>query len=218
MEKLCSPRGQSKGERADKPKVDGKALEVVHPHAAGIDSGGREHGVAIGPEKGEQPVRRFDCFTADVERMADCRWSTVAYWQRWPCQFLNNSFQRNRRDSHGAHLVAASGRVSGAGQQRHSTEAKGPDRNERSTQPRAERSERRPWHGHGAGDPGRRAGATAIGGMGGPAGEGLQDGDCPKPGRQLADRSWGSCCARKWRGTGSAKTKSPPVTGSYSHT
>ena len=53
------------------PKVDWKALEVVHPNAAGIDIGGKEHWVAISPESDEQPVRCFDCFTSDLERMAD---------------------------------------------------------------------------------------------------------------------------------------------------
>ena len=53
------------------PKVDWKALDVVHPDAAGIDIGGHEHWVAISPEKDEEPVRCCECFTADVERMAD---------------------------------------------------------------------------------------------------------------------------------------------------
>jgi transposase len=53
------------------PKVDWKGLEVVHPDAAGIDIGGSEHWVAISPERDEQPVRCFDCFTADLEQMAD---------------------------------------------------------------------------------------------------------------------------------------------------
>jgi len=52
-------------------KVDWKALDVVHPEAAGIDIGGREQWVAINPEKEERPVRCFECFTADLERMAD---------------------------------------------------------------------------------------------------------------------------------------------------
>ena len=56
---------------ADKSKMDWKALEVVHPEAAGIDIGGSEHWVAISPERDQEPVRRFDCFTADVEQMAD---------------------------------------------------------------------------------------------------------------------------------------------------
>lgn len=63
------------GEVANKknkiPKVDWKALDVVHPDAAGIDIGGSEHGVAISPERDEQPVRCFECFTADLEQMAD---------------------------------------------------------------------------------------------------------------------------------------------------
>jgi transposase len=53
------------------PKSDWKALEIVHPDAAGIDIGSHEHWVAISPDKDEQPVRSFECFTADVERMAD---------------------------------------------------------------------------------------------------------------------------------------------------
>jgi len=53
------------------PKSDWKALEIVHRDAAGIDIGSHEHWVAISPEKDEQPVRSFECFTADVERMAD---------------------------------------------------------------------------------------------------------------------------------------------------
>jgi transposase len=42
----------------------------VHPDAAGIDVGGREHWVAISPERDEQPVRSFGCFTADLREMA----------------------------------------------------------------------------------------------------------------------------------------------------
>jgi transposase len=53
----------------DRP--DWKALEVVHPDAAGIDIGGQEHWVAISPEKDAQPVRCFECFTVDLERMAE---------------------------------------------------------------------------------------------------------------------------------------------------
>lgn len=58
------------GERG-KPKVDWKALDIVHPDAAGVDIGGSEHWVAISPERDPEPVRRFDCFTADVEGIAD---------------------------------------------------------------------------------------------------------------------------------------------------
>lgn len=52
-------------------KVDWKTLEIVHADAAGIDVGGHQHWVAIGPEKDEQPVRCFECFTPDLQRMAE---------------------------------------------------------------------------------------------------------------------------------------------------
>jgi hypothetical protein len=60
--------GPAKG--AAKKKMDWKALEIVHPDAAGIDVGGTEHWVAISPERDEEPVRRFGCFTADLRQMA----------------------------------------------------------------------------------------------------------------------------------------------------
>src|ERR1700752_3640171 len=65
-------------------------LEVVHPHAAGIDVGNSAHYVAVPPNRDPEPVRRFECFTADLHRMADwlqsCGVKTVAmqstgvYW------------------------------------------------------------------------------------------------------------------------------------------
>jgi len=80
--------GQSK--ESGPKKVDWKALEIVHPEAAGIDVGGSEHWVAINPSLDPEPVRRFGCFTADLREMA--RWliekgvrsvamqSTGVYW------------------------------------------------------------------------------------------------------------------------------------------
>ncbi len=76
--------------RQDKPKVDWKALEIVHADAAGIDVGGSEHWVAVGPDRDPEPVRRYGCFTTDLREMA--RWlletgirsvamqSTGVYW------------------------------------------------------------------------------------------------------------------------------------------
>ena len=65
-------------------------LEVVHPHAAGIDVGNGAHYVAVRPGRDPAPVRRFECFTADLHRLADwletCGVQTVAmqstgvYW------------------------------------------------------------------------------------------------------------------------------------------
>src|SRR6516165_6209390 len=46
-------------------------LEVVHPHAAGIDVGNSMHYVAVRPDRDSEPVRRFECFTADLHRLAD---------------------------------------------------------------------------------------------------------------------------------------------------
>ena len=48
-----------------------QSLSVVYPNCAGIDVGGSEHWVAVEPQSCEQPVRKFGCFTADLERMAD---------------------------------------------------------------------------------------------------------------------------------------------------
>jgi transposase len=65
-----------------------KALQVVHPHAAGIDIGSREHYVAVGSDPAS--VRTFGCATADLFEMG--RWlkacgvttvameSTGVYW------------------------------------------------------------------------------------------------------------------------------------------
>ena len=51
-------------------RADGKAVEIIHPEAAGIDVGGSEHWVAISPERDTEPVRRFGCFTSDLREMA----------------------------------------------------------------------------------------------------------------------------------------------------
>src|SRR5712691_7482003 len=67
MRKMKSTGPQKGSARA---KVDWKALDVVHPEAAGIDVGGSEHWVAISPDRDPEPVRRFGCFTADLREMA----------------------------------------------------------------------------------------------------------------------------------------------------
>jgi transposase len=65
-------------------------LEVMHPRAAGIDVGNASHYAAVRPDRDLEPVRRFECFTADLHRLADwleaCGVETVAmqstgvYW------------------------------------------------------------------------------------------------------------------------------------------
>ena len=62
------PTGPQKGSARE--KVDWKALDVVHPDAAGIDVGGSEHWVAVSPDRDPEPVRRFGCFTVDLREMA----------------------------------------------------------------------------------------------------------------------------------------------------
>lgn len=41
-------------------------LQVIHQHAAGVDVGNSAHYVAVRPDQDSQPVRRFECFTADL--------------------------------------------------------------------------------------------------------------------------------------------------------
>jgi transposase len=67
-----SRRGRKYQDRAKlKPRDWTLGLSVVHPKAAGIDVGSGEHYVAIPPHLDAEPVRRFDCFTADLEALAD---------------------------------------------------------------------------------------------------------------------------------------------------
>jgi len=47
------------------------SLECVNLNAAGIDIGSSEHWVAVGDDRDEQPVRKFEAFTADLYRLAD---------------------------------------------------------------------------------------------------------------------------------------------------
>ena len=87
---MRSRKPTSRQKKSVQKKVDWKALEIVHPDAAGIDVGGSEHWVAISPDRDPEPVRRFGCFTADLREMG--RWlvargvrsvamqSTGVYW------------------------------------------------------------------------------------------------------------------------------------------
>jgi transposase len=87
--KLWRNRKERK-ELARQLRSEEPGLEVVHPHAAGVDVGNSAHYVAVRPDRDSQPVRRFECFTADLHSLADwlqsCRVKTVAlqstgvYW------------------------------------------------------------------------------------------------------------------------------------------
>lgn len=64
------------------PPVRSPSLQVVNPHAAAVDIGAAEHGVAVPPDRDAQPVRRFGTCTLDLEAIADwllaCDVTTVA--------------------------------------------------------------------------------------------------------------------------------------------
>jgi len=65
-----------------KPPKSRAALSITHPNAAGIDIGSASHFVAVPPDRDDQPVREFACFTADLHALADwltsCGVDTVA--------------------------------------------------------------------------------------------------------------------------------------------
>ena len=87
--KLWRSRKERK-EWARRLRSEDPGLDVVHPHAAGIDVGNGVHYVAVRPDRDPKSVRRFECFTADLHRLADwlqsCGVKTVAmqstgvYW------------------------------------------------------------------------------------------------------------------------------------------
>jgi hypothetical protein len=62
---------KARKELARRLQSENPGLEVVHPHAAGIDVGNSAHYVAVRPDRDPQPVRRFQWFTADLHRLAD---------------------------------------------------------------------------------------------------------------------------------------------------
>jgi transposase len=82
-------RNRARSSRVRNASTD---LRIIHPRAAGIDIGNQSHYVAVHPEADldGEPVRRFDCFTADLQRLAawlkQCNVHTVAmqstgvYW------------------------------------------------------------------------------------------------------------------------------------------
>jgi transposase len=86
-------------------KPGSSSFSMINKDAAGIDIGSGEHWVAVPEDRDEEPVRRFGCFTADLQAMArwlkECGVTTVAmestgvYWI--PCyQILEeHGFQVN---------------------------------------------------------------------------------------------------------------------------
>jgi transposase len=68
--KPAQPNRKQRREQQRKIWTNDPGLDVVHPHAAGIDVGNSEHYVAIAPDKSAEAVRRFGCFTADLRDLA----------------------------------------------------------------------------------------------------------------------------------------------------
>jgi hypothetical protein len=76
------------GARADEEKVMSKkpnkvpSLPLIEPDAAGIDIGAMQIFVAVPADRDAEPVRSFQTFTVELERLADwlqqCRIRTVA--------------------------------------------------------------------------------------------------------------------------------------------
>ena len=63
--KLWRNRKERK-EWARRLQSEDPGLEVIHPQAAGIDVGNSAHYVAVRPDRDPEPVRWFECFTADL--------------------------------------------------------------------------------------------------------------------------------------------------------
>lgn len=76
--------------KKEKTKINLDSLPQIEPNAAGIDIGHREHWCAVPSDRCEKPVRSFNTFTEDLDKMADwlqqCGIKTVAmestgvYW------------------------------------------------------------------------------------------------------------------------------------------
>jgi transposase len=62
-----------KNRRAKSKKISviTEELELVEPDAAAVDIGSRSHWVSVNPPRDEEPVREFETFSADLNRLAD---------------------------------------------------------------------------------------------------------------------------------------------------
>ena len=81
-DKRLQANRRERKEPARRLRSEDPGLEVMHPEAAGIDVGNGAHSVAVRPDRDADPVRRFECFTAELHRMANwlrsCGVKTVA--------------------------------------------------------------------------------------------------------------------------------------------
>jgi transposase len=88
MKKQGKNKQVSVGEKAQ--VFSQKGFELINPNAAGIDIGASEHWVSVPIGRDSESVRRFGCFTSDLQAMVtwlkQCGIKTVAmestsvYW------------------------------------------------------------------------------------------------------------------------------------------
>ncbi|MFT3949639.1 MAG: IS110 family transposase [Agriterribacter sp.] len=91
-------------------------MEIIHPHAAGIDVGSRSHYVAIG--QGKDDVKKFGVYTDDLHRLCEylqaqgittiALESTGSYWQ--PLFVLLQQYELNPLLVNGKYTKNVSGR------------------------------------------------------------------------------------------------------------
>ena len=62
-------KGKAKRRSRRAPKDPTAGLAVLNPNAAAIDIGATEHWVAVPPGRDKESVRRFGCFTADLQAL-----------------------------------------------------------------------------------------------------------------------------------------------------
>jgi transposase len=61
----------SQNKNQAKKSVSLLSLPLIHPNAAGIDVGAKEHVVAVPADRDPRPVRSFKAFTPDLYELAD---------------------------------------------------------------------------------------------------------------------------------------------------
>jgi hypothetical protein len=124
--------------RKERRKVEGRlnstdpGLEIVNPHAAGIDVGDESHDVAVPPGRDAQPVREFGSWTAALEEMAQ-------WWKSWGVKTVGMQstgvygialFSAGVGDPRGAYRVAAAGSAHQGRGALHPAYAEGADHDE----------------------------------------------------------------------------------------
>jgi hypothetical protein len=74
-------------------------LEIIHPHAAGIDVGNESHYVAVPPGRDARPVREFGSWTAALEEMAQwlksCGVSVVRFRRYRQCLLDESRWEKH---------------------------------------------------------------------------------------------------------------------------